>query len=45
VGVLAGEAAIFTTAHFTSAFLWYSVVGCVVVVAVGWSISAIQARN
>ena len=45
VGVLAGEAAIFTTAQFTSAFLWYNVVGCVVVVAVGWSISAIHPRN
>jgi len=45
VGVLAGEAAIFTTARFTEAFLWYNVIGCAVVVAVGWSISAIQARN
>ena len=36
VGVLAGEAAIFTTAQFTEAFLWYNVVGCLVVVAVGW---------
>ena len=34
-GVLAGEAAIFLTAHFTSAFLWYNVVGCLVCVAVG----------
>ena len=40
VGVLAGEAAIFTTARFTAAFLWFNVVGCLVVVAVGWSISA-----
>jgi Na+/proline symporter len=45
VGVLVGEAAIFTTARFTSAFLWYNVVGCLVTVAVGWSISAIRARN
>ena len=45
VGVLAGEAAIFTTARFTEAFLWYNVIGCVVVVAVGWSISAIQVRH
>jgi hypothetical protein len=45
VGVLAGEAAIFTTAQFTGAFLWYNVVGCLVVVAVGWSISAMQPRN
>ena len=45
VGVLAGEAAIFITARFTEAFLWYNVIGCVVVVAVGWSISALQKRN
>jgi SSS family transporter len=45
VGVLAGEAAIFLTASFTSAYLWFNVVGCVVVVAVGWSISALQPRN
>ncbi|HEV8413497.1 MAG TPA: sodium:solute symporter [Bryobacteraceae bacterium] len=45
VGVLAGEAAIFTTARFTGAFLWYNVVGCLVVVAVGWCISLVQARN
>ncbi len=45
VGVLAGEAAIFITARFTEAFLWYNVIGCVVVVAVGWSISAIQVRH
>jgi Na+(H+)/acetate symporter ActP len=45
VGVLAGEAAIFITARFTSAFLWYNVIGCVVVVATGWSISVVQPRN
>ena len=45
VGVLAGEAAIFITARFTGAFLWYNVVGCLVVVAVGWSISVLQPRN
>jgi Na+/proline symporter len=45
VGVLAGEAAIFITARFTAAFLWYNVVGCLVVVAVGYSISAVQTRN
>ncbi len=37
-GVLAGEAAIFLTARFTSAFLWYNVVGCLVCVAVGATI-------
>jgi hypothetical protein len=36
-GVLAGEAAIFAAAKFTNiAFLWYTVIGAVVVVAVGW---------
>ena len=39
VGVLAGEAAIFTTARFTEAFLWYNVVGCLITVATGWLIS------
>ncbi len=33
-GVLAGEAAIFATARFTEiAFLWYNVIGCLVVIA------------
>jgi SSS family transporter len=45
IGVLAGEAAIFATARFTEAFLWYNVVGCVIVVAVGWTISTIWPRN
>jgi len=36
-GMLAGEAAIFTTAAFTDvSWLWYNVIGCAVVVAVGW---------
>jgi len=40
-GVLAGEAAIFAAARFTNvAFLWYNVIGCVVVVAVGFALSA-----
>ncbi|HEY3936189.1 MAG TPA: sodium:solute symporter [Bryobacteraceae bacterium] len=35
-GVLAGEAAIFSAALFTSvSFLWYNVIGCLVVVATG----------
>ncbi|HSP70320.1 MAG TPA: sodium:solute symporter [Bryobacteraceae bacterium] len=38
-GVLLGEAAIFTTARFTEAFLWYNVVGCLVTVGTGWLIS------
>ncbi len=45
IGVLAGEAAIFTTARFTEAFLWYNVVGCVIVVATGWFISVLTPRN
>jgi len=39
-GVLAGEAAIFCTAAFTSvAFLWYNVIGCLVVITVALIIS------
>ena len=40
IGVLAGEGAIFLAARFTSiAFLWYNVVGCVVVLIVATAIS------
>jgi hypothetical protein len=39
-GVLAGEAAIFSANLFTKiSFLWYNVIGCVVVVVVGVAIS------
>src|SRR5262249_30406264 len=39
VGVLAGEAAIFAAARFTNiAFLWYNVIGCVVVILVGLAV-------
>jgi Na+/proline symporter len=39
-GVLAGEAAIFAAALFTQvSFLWYNVIGCVVVVMVGLVLS------
>ena len=42
-GVLAGEAAIFACWYFTSlAFLWYNVVGCVVVVVTGLLITAFE---
>jgi SSS family transporter len=42
-GVLLGQAAIFAVARFTPiAYLWYNVVGCLVVVAAGVAISAIQ---
>ena len=39
-GVLAGECAIFSAAAFTQlSFLWYNVLGCAVVVAVGLALS------
>ncbi len=39
IGVLAGEAAIFAAARFTHiAFLWYNVLGCVVVIAVALAV-------
>jgi Na+/proline symporter len=39
-GVLAGEAAIFYCFFFTHiAFLWYNVVGCLVVILTGWLLS------
>ncbi len=42
-GVLAGEAAILATASLTQiSFLWYNVIGCLVVVAVGLAISALR---
>lgn len=45
IGVLAGEAAIFAAALFTQvSFLWYNVIGAVVVVAVGVAISASRTR-
>ena len=42
-GVLVGEAAIFACWYYTSlAFLWYNVVGCVVVVLTGLAITAFE---
>jgi len=42
-GVLAGEAAIFAAYFFTKiAFLWYNVIGCVVVVLTGVLISSLE---
>jgi len=42
-GVIAGEAAIFAVARFTQiSFLWYNVIGCLVVVAVALAISKNQ---
>ena len=44
-GVIAGEIAIFAVARFTDvSFLWYNVVGCVVVVLVGLAVSKMQPR-
>jgi Na+/proline symporter len=45
-GVIAGELAIFATARFTSIkFLWYNVIGSLVVIAVGLAISKIERRH
>ncbi len=42
-GVLAGEAVIFACWYFTSiAYLWYNVIGCVVVVVTGLAITSLQ---
>ncbi|MBV8071815.1 MAG: sodium:solute symporter [Acidobacteriaceae bacterium] len=42
-GVIAGEGAIFIAAAFTSiSFLWYNVIGCVVVVATALTVEAIS---
>jgi Na+/proline symporter len=44
-GVLAGEAAIFAAALLTKvSFLWYNVIGCLVVVGVGLALSAGRPR-
>jgi Na+/proline symporter len=41
IGVLAGEAAIFAANQFTGiSFLWYNVIGCLVVIVTGVAISA-----
>lgn len=46
IGVLVGEAAILCTARFTSiAFLWYNVVGCLVVIATALVISYATERQ
>ncbi len=39
VAVLAGEAAIFVSTRYIQAFLWYNVIGALVVVGVGWALS------
>ncbi len=46
IGVLAGEAAIFSTAHYTKvAFLWYNVIGCLVVIATALLLSFVWERK
>jgi len=46
LGMLAGEAAIFTTFLFTGiSFLWYNVIGCVVVIATGLVISYLRPQT
>jgi Na+/proline symporter len=46
VGVLAGEAAIFAAAKFTDvSFLWYNVIGCLVVIAVALLVSKMFDRT
>ena len=43
IGVLVGEAAIFATNWFTEvAYLWYNIIGCVVVIAVGVLVSSLE---
>jgi Na+/proline symporter len=45
-GVIAGELAIFATARFTSIkFLWYNVIGSLVVIAVGLLLSKLEHRH
>jgi Na+/proline symporter len=45
-GVLAGQATTFAVARFTPiAYLWYNLIGCVVVLAVAWAITAIARRD
>jgi Na+/proline symporter len=45
-GVIAGELAIFATARFTSIkFLWYNVIGSLVVIGVGLLLSKLQRRS
>jgi Na+/proline symporter len=45
-GVLAGEAAIFSAYWFTKiSYLWYNVIGCLVVIAVGVLVSSVFQRK
>ena len=45
-GVLAGQATTFAVARFTSiAYLWYNLIGCMVVLVVAWTLTAILRRG
>ncbi len=45
-GVIAGQATTFAVARFTPiAYLWYNMIGCLVVLAVAWAISAATPRS
>ena len=45
-GVVAGQATTFAVARYTPiAYLWYNMIGCVVVLAVAWAISAARPRS
>ena len=45
-GVLAGQATTFAVARFTPiAYLWYNLIGCMVVLAVAWAVSTISRRG
>jgi Na+/proline symporter len=42
-GVIVGELAIFAAAAFTRiSFLWYNVIGCLVVIVVGLGVSSLE---
>jgi len=46
IGMLVGEGAILATARFTNiSFLWYNVIGALVVILVGWSFARLANSN
>jgi Na+/proline symporter len=45
-GLIVGELAIFAAAAFTRiSFLWYNVIGCLVVIAVGLGVSSLRTQS
>jgi Na+/proline symporter len=45
-GVLAGQAVVFAVARFTPiAYLWYNLIGCLVVLVVAWAVTAVSGRG